>query len=83
MVYCKSDLSSIMSKFWDKLSIKLSRANEDGTIKNLMEDWGVFFEERMPICERTAVILIIGELSGNKSDYIRVAKKFGISERQL
>ena len=82
-MYCLSDLSAIKSRLLNKFSVQISRANDDGTINDLMAEWGVSFEERMPISPRTALILVIGELSSKKSEYIKVAKKYGISVKQL
>lgn len=84
MSYSLSELTSIKSKIFAKISHEIELANRNNEMNELLDKYGITFEEEwMPINTRTYRIMVLGELAGNKSDYIIAAKRLGISENNL
>ena len=79
MAYSLSQLSRIKQKIISKLSSELDLANDEGTIQDVLDKYGVVFEEEyVPVNPRTMKILVVGALAGALKDYQIQAKKMGI-----
>lgn len=81
MSYSFTEIATIKSKIFSKITKELEIANKNDTMDELLEKYNIFIdqEERMPINTKTYRILVIGELSGSKKDYQIAAKKMGVN----
>lgn len=84
MRYSASELAIIREKIVNKIYKELELANRNDEMDYLLEKYGISLDvERMPINVRTAKILVVGGLSGNKSDYQIRAKKTGVDPNNI
>lgn len=82
--YTDRQINLIIQKIISKARHELEIANENGTVDELMEEYGVTLEESaLPINPRTSKILVVGELAGTKNEYIMRAKKLHIPESNI
>lgn len=81
MYYTVSEIATIKSRIFAKISKEIEMANRNDEMDDLLEKYGIILEEeeRLPINTRTYRILVIGELSGSTRDYQVAAKKMGIN----
>lgn len=83
-VYTDRQINLIIQKIISKARRELEIANENGTVNELMEEYGVTLEESaMPVNPRLSKILVVGELAATKNEYIMKAKKLHIPESNL
>lgn len=84
MQYSSAQIGKILIKIIAKACHELEIASEQGTVDEVMDEYGVTLEEgAMPVSKRTSKILVFGALSGKVSDYQMVAKKMGIQSDNL
>lgn len=82
--FTEKQIASILQKIIAKVRHELQLANENGTVQELLEDYGITLEEdAMPVNLRRSKILVVGELSGKLKDYLLSAKKLGISDNNI
>lgn len=84
MTYTQTQQSKILQKIIAKIRFEIEIACENNEINELLDKYGISLEEGcMPVNRNTHKILIFGNLAGKENDYKKVAKKMGISEKQL
>lgn len=85
MSYTFSEIATIKTRIFAKIAKELEMANRNDEMDEILDKYGIIFEEeeRMPINTRTYRILVIGELAGNKKDYLVAAKRIGINPDNL
>ena len=75
MAYSQSEFAAIKAKIIAKISFELELAQENGTLDEFIEKYGIVTEKfDIPVNKRMK-ILVIGRLAGNLNDYIMNAKK--------
>ena len=83
-VYSDRQIREILRKIIAKAQRELMIASENGTIDELLEDYGITFEESaMPVNPRTSRILVVGSLAGKQKDYEMSARKYGIPSSNI
>lgn len=83
-MYSQAQISRIVQKIIAKVNKELEIAQENDTIDELMEKYGISFEEEpMPVDSRKSKIIVFGALAGKPKDYVMAAKKLGISQENL
>lgn len=84
MAYSQAQIGKILQKIIAKASHELQVAALHDNVDEVMEKYGITFEEEaMPVNPRTSKILILGALAGKVSDYQLAAKKIGVSPDNL
>lgn len=84
MQYSPAQIAKILNKIIAKARHELEIASEQGTVDEVMAEYGVTLEEgAMPVSKQTSKILVFGALSGKVSDYQMVAKKMGIQSDNI
>lgn len=84
MVYSLGQLSRIKQKIISKISVELDLANEDGTVQEILDKYGVVFEEDyIPVDTRRMKILVVGALAGSLKDYQFAAHKMGVEAENI
>ena len=79
MAYTLGQLSKIKQKIISKLSSELDLANEEGNVQDVLDKYGIVFEEDyVPVNTRTMKVLVVGALAGSLKDYQIQAKKIGV-----
>ena len=82
--YTDRQINLIIQKIISKARHELEIANENGTVDELMEEYGVTLEEgAMPVNPKSSKILIVGELAATKNEYVMRARKLHIPENNL
>ncbi len=80
-MYSDKQIKGILQKIISKAMRELELANENGTIDELLEDYGITLEESAPpVNPRTSKILVVGPTAGKLNDYLMSAKKLHIPE---
>lgn len=83
-MYSQAQISRIAQKIIAKVRKELEIAQENDNLDELMEKYGIGFEEEsMPVDSRKSKIIVFGALAGKLKDYIMAAKKLGISQENL
>lgn len=83
-MYSQAQISRIAQKIIVKVRKELEIAQENDNLDELMEKYGIGFEEEsMPVDSRKSKIIVFGALAGKLKDYIMAAKKLGISQENL
>lgn len=83
-MYSQAQISRIAQKIIAKVRKELEIAQENDILDELMEKYGIGFEEEsMPVDSRKSKIIVFGALAGKLKDYIMAAKKLGISQENL
>jgi hypothetical protein len=83
-MYSQAHISRIAQKIIAKVCKELDIAQENDTVDELMEKYGISFEEEpMPVDSKKSKIIAYGALAGKPKDYIMAAKKLGISQENL
>lgn len=75
MAYSQSEFAAIKAKIIAKISFELELAQENGTLDEFIEKYGIVTEKFDIPVNRKMKILVIGRLAGNLNDYIMNAKK--------
>ena len=85
MRYSYAQKSAILQKILSKIQKEFRFCNTDEEIDCLMKKYDVSMDEPcvMPVSKTRSVVLVIGALAGKKSDYQRIAKKLGISDKNI
>lgn len=75
-----SYLSKIKAKLFSKLTRELEIAEEENSISEFLDKYGLVIEEDyVPVNTRTMKILVFGALAGNVESYKTAARKMGIN----
>jgi hypothetical protein len=84
MEYSQGQISKIIQKIISKARHELELAQEENTVDEIMEKYGVTLEEEaVSVSPRTSKILVFGALAGKTKDYLIAAKKMGVPEDNL
>lgn len=79
-MYNAKQLSEIKQKIIRKITSEVDRANEDGLIEEILERYGIVYEETsISVNTRLMKILVFGSLAGKKKDFQGVLNKLGIN----
>lgn len=82
--YTDKQINEILQKIIAKARHELQIAQENGTVEDLMDDYGVKLEANpMPVNPRLSKILVVGALAGKQNDYIMSARKLNINENNI
>lgn len=84
MKHSASQISQIIQKIIAKARKELEIAQENDSVEEVMEQYGVSLEEDpVQVNPRISKILVFGALAGKKRDYLLAAKKLNIPEDNL
>ena len=84
LVYTDTQIAKILTKIIAKARYELEIAQENGTVEELMKDYGITLEEKaMPVNPRISKILVVGKLEASKHEYVMRAKKLNIPEKNI
>lgn len=82
--FTDKQIGMILQKLISKVRHELELAVDNGTVGELMDEYGITLEESaMPVNPRLSKILVVGELVGKRKDYIQSAKKLNIPEYNI
>ncbi len=85
MVYSQSQITNLKSKIMRKIFVEIDLAIKNNSVDELLEKYCVEIEE-IPYFSgvtKRSKILVLGQLSGKRKDYVGVAKNLGVEENNL
>lgn len=77
------ELEDVIEKITNKVQVEIINANRLGYLEEVLKKYEVSEDEYFPCEKHLARILVIGQSSVNKTDLLKVIKKYKIDEKHF